>query len=149
MVGGVFTPTEAAAVAAVYALFVTMGVYRSLDVRRLFGVLSETSVQFAQILFCVAGASIFGWILSYFQAPAAVTAFILAFTQDWRINHPVESLEAIRSRSTFTICASSVIDRHTNAALRSAVIDFIAYCERKNGATYSVLSLHSSMCMGL
>lgn len=85
MVGGVFTPTEAAAVAAVYALFVTMGIYRSLDLRRLAGVLSETSVQFAQILFCVAGASIFGWILSYFQAPAAVTELILGFTQDWRV----------------------------------------------------------------
>ncbi len=85
MVGGVFTPTEAASVAAVYALLVTMGIYRSVTLRTLVGILSETAVQFAQILFCVAGASIFGWILSYFQAPTMVTSFILEFTSDWRV----------------------------------------------------------------
>jgi tripartite ATP-independent transporter DctM subunit len=85
MVGGVFTPTEAAAVAAVYALFVTMGIYRSLDVRRLPACSRRRRSSSRKILFCVAGASIFGWILSYFQAPAAVTALILGFTQDWRV----------------------------------------------------------------
>lgn len=85
MVGGVFTPTEAASVAAVYALFVTVIVYRAVDLRRLSEIFSETAVQFSQILFCVAGASIFGWILSYCRAPDAVTEFILTFTQDWRV----------------------------------------------------------------
>jgi tripartite ATP-independent transporter DctM subunit len=85
MVGGVFTPTEAASVAAVYAIFVTLVIYRSLPIRRLFDVMSETAVQFSQILFCVAGASIFGWLLSYNRAPDAVTSFILTFTQDWRV----------------------------------------------------------------
>jgi tripartite ATP-independent transporter DctM subunit len=85
MVFGVFTPTEAAAVAAVYALFVTMIVYRSVGLRMLPNLLSHTSLQFAQVLFCVAGASIFGWLLSYYQAPTLISQAILALTDDWRV----------------------------------------------------------------
>jgi len=82
MVGGVFTPTESAAVAAVYALFVTLFVLRTLrwgSLPKLFG---ETTVQFSQILFCVGGAMIFGWILAYYQVPDMVSDFILGFTRD-------------------------------------------------------------------
>jgi tripartite ATP-independent transporter DctM subunit len=85
MVGGVFTPTEAASVAAVYALFVTLVVYRSLPWRALPGLLSATALQFSQVLFCVAGASIFGWLLAFYRVPDAVTAFILGLTTDWRL----------------------------------------------------------------
>ena len=83
MVFGVFTPTEAAAVAAIYALFVTMVIYRTINLRSLWKLLSSTTVQFSQILLCVAGASIFGWILSYYQAPTMVTDMITGFTSDW------------------------------------------------------------------
>lgn len=85
MVGGVFTPTEAAAVAAVYALFVTQVVYRSLPWRRLPRLFGETALQFSLILFCVTGASIFGWLLAFYRVPDLVTEFILAMTRDWRL----------------------------------------------------------------
>ena len=39
-------------------------------------------MQFSQILFCVAGATIFGWILAFYQVPDMVTNFILGFTRD-------------------------------------------------------------------
>ena len=82
MVGGVFTPTESAAVAAVYALFVTLFVLRTLRWRALPKLFGETTIQFSQILFCVGGAMIFGWILAYYQVPDMVTGFILGFTRD-------------------------------------------------------------------
>ncbi|HXV07179.1 MAG TPA: TRAP transporter large permease [Burkholderiales bacterium] len=83
MVGGVFTPTESAAVAAVYALFVTLVVYRSLRWRELPALLGETAVQFSQVLFCVGGAALWGWILAFYQVPDIVSEFILGFTRDW------------------------------------------------------------------
>jgi tripartite ATP-independent transporter DctM subunit len=83
MVGGVFTPTESAAVAAVYALFVTLVVYRSLRWRQLPALLGETAVQFSQVLFCVGGAALWGWILAFYQVPDLVSEFILGFTRDW------------------------------------------------------------------
>jgi len=82
MVGGVFTPTESAAVAAVYALFVTLFVLRSLRWRALPKLFGETTIQFSQILFCVGGAMIFGWILAYYKVPDMVSDFILGFTRD-------------------------------------------------------------------
>jgi tripartite ATP-independent transporter DctM subunit len=83
MVGGVFTPTESAAVAAVYALFVTLVVYRSLRWSELPALLGETAVQFSQVLFCVGGAALWGWILAFYQVPDMVSEFILGFTRDW------------------------------------------------------------------
>ncbi len=85
MVGGVFTPTEAASVAAVYALAITLLRYRSLEWGRLPALFAETVVQFAQVLFCVAGASIFGWLLAFYRVPDLVTDLILGLTTDWRL----------------------------------------------------------------
>jgi len=82
MVGGVFTPTESAAVAAVYALFVTLFILRTLRWGALPKLFGETTIQFSQILFCVGGAMIFGWILAYYQVPDMVSDFILGFTRD-------------------------------------------------------------------
>jgi tripartite ATP-independent transporter DctM subunit len=82
MVGGVFTPTESASIAAVYSLFVTLVVFRSLRLSHLPKLLAETTIQFSQVLFCLGGASIFGWLLAFYQVPEMVTNFITAFTQD-------------------------------------------------------------------
>jgi tripartite ATP-independent transporter DctM subunit len=85
MVGGVFTPTESAAVAAVYALFITRFVFRSLKWRELTDLFGQTAVQFSQVLFCVAGAGVFGWLLAFYQVPDMVSAFILGFSRDWLV----------------------------------------------------------------
>lgn len=82
MIGGVFTPTESAAVAAVYSLFVTLFVFRSLRLRQLPKLFGETGIQFSQVLFCLGGASIFGWLLAYYQVPGLVTRFILSFSHN-------------------------------------------------------------------
>jgi TRAP-type C4-dicarboxylate transport system permease large subunit len=40
-------------------------------------------VQFSQVLFCVGGAALWGWILAFYQVPDLVSEFILGFTRDW------------------------------------------------------------------
>jgi tripartite ATP-independent transporter DctM subunit len=85
MVGGVFTPTEAASVAAVYALAITLFLYRSISWGGLPRLFWDTVVQFSQVLFCVAGASIFGWLLAFYQVPTLVTDYMLSLTTDWRL----------------------------------------------------------------
>ena len=80
MVGGVFTPTESASIAAVYSLFVTL-VFRSIKLRQLTRLFAETTIQFSQVLFCLGGASIFGWLLAL-PVPQIVTDFIVSFTRD-------------------------------------------------------------------
>lgn len=62
--GGVFTPTEAAAVSVVYAAVVCCLVYRELDVRGLWAVCLESATATARILVMVAAASLFSWLLT-------------------------------------------------------------------------------------
>ena len=86
MAGGVFTPTESASIAAVYALFLVLFVFRSVALARAAASCSvRRAVQFAQVLFCVCGASLFGWVMAFYQVPDMVTKFILSFTDDWLV----------------------------------------------------------------
>lgn len=82
MVGGVFTPTESASVAAVYALFITVFILRTLRLQQLPRIFSETTIQFAAVLFCLSGATLFGWILAFYQVPDMVTDFVVGYTSD-------------------------------------------------------------------
>lgn len=82
IVFGVFTATEAAAVAAVYAFIITIFVYRTMHWNQLVSILGETVIQFSQVLFCVAGAGIFGWLLAFYQLPNLVKDAILSLTQN-------------------------------------------------------------------
>ena len=77
---GVFTATEAAIVATVYALFITMVVYRSLSFDKLVKVFAEAGHLTAVILFCVAAASIFGWLLAFYRVPDTLTKWFLHFS---------------------------------------------------------------------
>ena len=65
IVGGVFTATEAAVIATVYALLITVGVYRTLRFARLVKIFAEAGHLTGVIPFCVATASIFGWRLAF------------------------------------------------------------------------------------
>jgi tripartite ATP-independent transporter DctM subunit len=82
MIGGAFTPTESAVVAAVYALLVALFVLRGVTWTQLGRLFAETTIQFSQVLFCLAGASIFGWILAFYQVPDMVTDFVLGYSRD-------------------------------------------------------------------
>jgi C4-dicarboxylate transporter DctM subunit len=74
--GGVFSPTEAAAVACVYAGFVTRIVFRELSWRDILEAASATVRFTAQILIIVACAGVFSWLLTVNQVPAALVAGI-------------------------------------------------------------------------
>ncbi|HZF81512.1 MAG TPA: TRAP transporter large permease subunit [Rubrivivax sp.] len=70
---GIFTPTEAAVVAAVYALVVCLFVYRTLDLPKITGCLVNASRLTATVLFLVAAASVSGWLITVAELPAQLT----------------------------------------------------------------------------
>src|SRR6266536_3164293 len=88
VVGGIllgwFTATESAAVAVLYAAVLSIFFYREMDRHHLWTALLETGKLSAIALFCVGTASVFGWLLAYFQIPKAllenVTAWGLGIT---------------------------------------------------------------------
>ena len=61
--GGIFTPTEAAIVATVYAMFVGLVVYRSLSLKGLFACVVDSASSSAVVMLVVAFASLFGWVI--------------------------------------------------------------------------------------
>jgi len=74
--GGVFSPTEAAAVACVYAVLVTWLIFRELGWRDVLEAASTTALFTGQVLIIVACASVFAWLLTVNQVPAAMVAWI-------------------------------------------------------------------------
>lgn len=80
IVGGIFTPTEAAAVAAVYALAISMLIYRSIRFRDLPGILVETMVTTAVVTFIISNASIFSYLLILGDISEAVVNGLTAIT---------------------------------------------------------------------
>jgi TRAP-type C4-dicarboxylate transport system permease large subunit len=77
---GWFTPTEAAMAAVIWALFLGLVRYRSLSWKGLAKVSFDTIETTASIMFIVAAASIFGWLLTVTQVATILTNAILAFT---------------------------------------------------------------------
>ena len=67
---GVFTPTEAAVVAAVYALFVATVVYREMQLRQLYGVFVAAAKTTAVVMFLVAAAMVSAWLITVANLPA-------------------------------------------------------------------------------
>ncbi len=76
--GGLFTPTEAAAVSAVYALVVAVWIYRDLRIRDLPEVFLESAKTTVMIMFIVANALLFAHVLTTERIPQAIAEQILA-----------------------------------------------------------------------
>ncbi|GED47140.1 hypothetical protein HME01_29920 [Vreelandella aquamarina] len=79
---GVFTPTESAAVACMYGLFVGMVVYRKIDLKNLLSTLSSAGLMSASLLLITAGASAFSWLLAITGAPTQLAGEVLSWTDD-------------------------------------------------------------------
>lgn len=74
--GGIFTPTEAAAVSCVYGFFVGIVVYKELNMEKILKIFRGSAVTTAMMMFIVAGATAFGYVLTYENVPNAITALI-------------------------------------------------------------------------
>jgi tripartite ATP-independent transporter DctM subunit len=73
---GVFTPTEAASVAALYALFLSAVIYRALSWRRLFEILVESSKASASVTLIIASAFVINYAFTAEGVPALVAAWL-------------------------------------------------------------------------
>jgi tripartite ATP-independent transporter DctM subunit len=72
IVAGVFTATEAAAIAVIYVLLLSTLIYRSLSVKSFLRALAESNDYLGPTLFCVAMGMLFGWVMGYLEVPQAI-----------------------------------------------------------------------------
>ena len=84
IVGGVVTPTEAGALAVLYALFIGLVVYRELKISDIPYLLAKSAKQSAVVMFIIASAKAFGWLLTHMGTPEAlIQSFGLISSQTW------------------------------------------------------------------
>ena len=83
IVGGIllgwFTATESAAIAVLYAAGLSTFYYREMNARKLYECIVETGKLASVALFCIGTASVFGWLLAYYQIPKALLAHLQGF----------------------------------------------------------------------
>ncbi|WP_432403115.1 TRAP transporter large permease [Wukongibacter sp. M2B1] len=82
ILGGIFTPTEASAVAVVYALFVGLFIYKELSIKELPEIFVESMVTTASIMILVGFASLFAWIMASEQIPQMVADAMLSISNN-------------------------------------------------------------------
>ncbi|HEY9055115.1 MAG TPA: TRAP transporter large permease [Rectinemataceae bacterium] len=80
VISGIFTATESAAIAVIYAFIITFFVYREIPLTALKGILYNSLKTLAMVMALIAAASAFGWLMAYLRIPAKATDLILGIT---------------------------------------------------------------------
>lgn len=80
VVSGIFTATESAAIAVVYAFIITFFFYREIPLRAFSGILINALKTLAMVMSLIAAASAFGYLLAYLRIPAKATEILLGIT---------------------------------------------------------------------
>ena len=83
---GIFTPTEAGVAGAVYALLIGTVLYREIGWRELWQILWDTVDQTVRVMFIIAAAGLFGWMLVYLRAPERIVSGMAALASSpWEV----------------------------------------------------------------
>lgn len=73
---GIFTPTEAGAVAAFYALFISLFIYKELKISQLYKVLVSSAKTTSVVMLLVAAAQVSGWLITIAELPQQITELL-------------------------------------------------------------------------
>lgn len=78
--GGIFTPTEAAAVSVVYGLFVGVFIYKTVRIKELYAIIIDSASTTATVMFITAAASLFAYVLTRARLDVAISGALESFT---------------------------------------------------------------------
>jgi tripartite ATP-independent transporter DctM subunit len=85
ILGGIFSPTEAAIAASAYALVLGAVIYREIGVREMMQIFLDTVKTTSIVLFIISNAAIYGWLLAREQVPQNVARLMFSLTTDPRL----------------------------------------------------------------
>jgi tripartite ATP-independent transporter DctM subunit len=128
MMAGVFTPTEAAVVAALYALVLDLMLYRNLTARELTRVIFETFETTAVIMVMVACSVVFGAILVREQVAQDFTRFLLSFASEpWQVIVSLNILLIVAGMFLDTIAIILIVTPVILPALQAFGVDLVHF----------------------
>lgn len=126
--GGVFTPTEAAAVSVIYALLVELLVYRELKPGKLAAICRDSAVLAGSLLFILSCAMSFIWMLTVEQIPVKLAEFIVAHIESkWLFLLAINGVLLIVGGLMDIVTAIIVISPILAETLSRYGIDYIHY----------------------
>ncbi len=105
---GVFTPSEAAAVAVDYALLVALLFYRDITLRDLYGIFASSAITTSLVLLIISASGVFGWVLASEQIPQLVASKLLGLVHSKALVLLVIDL-VIVAAGTFMETASALV----------------------------------------
>jgi len=82
VITGIFTATESAAIAVIYAFIITFFVYREIPLKAMKGILYNALKTLAMVMALIAAASSFGWLMAYLRIPALATEALLTISHN-------------------------------------------------------------------
>lgn len=82
IIGGIFTPTEASAIAVVYALFLSMWIYKEVKIRDLGQIFLDTVKTTSLVLFLVSTSVAMSWVLSYENIPQSLSDSLISLSSN-------------------------------------------------------------------
>lgn len=126
--GGVFTPTEAAAVSVVYALFVELCLYRELKIGKLYAICRDSAILSACLLFILSCAMTFIWLLTVEQIPVKLADIIISnIDNKWLFLLAINGVLLIIGALMDIVTAIIVISPILIETLNRYQIDYIHY----------------------
>jgi tripartite ATP-independent transporter DctM subunit len=81
IIAGIFTPTEAGAIAVIYAFVLAGGIYKEIDMAKFSNILTKTVETTAIVLFLIATSAALSWVLSFENIPQDLTDFLLNISE--------------------------------------------------------------------
>jgi len=82
IIGGLFTPTEAGAIAVLYSLVLSLGLYKELSVKDLYPILLKTVGTTAIVMFLIGASASMSWLMSYEEIPQAISNSLLSVSEN-------------------------------------------------------------------
>lgn len=79
---GIFTATESAAIACIYAFLISVFFYKELKIKQMPEILMNTVRTLAMVFSLIAAAGAFGWILAYLKVPTLITNFLMSVSEN-------------------------------------------------------------------
>lgn len=126
--GGIFTPTEAAAVSVVYALAVELFIYKELKITRLFSICRDSAILSGCLLFILSCAMSFIWLLTVEQIPVKLAEMIVAnISNKWLFLLAINGVLLVIGALMDIVTAIIVISPILAETLKVYDIDFVHY----------------------
>ncbi|KAA9299657.1 MULTISPECIES: TRAP transporter large permease [Aerococcus] len=82
IIAGVFTATEGSAIAVIYALFISVVVYRSIGLKDLYKILVDSAETSGMVVFLIGVSNILSWVMAFTGIPQAIAGALLSITEN-------------------------------------------------------------------